>query len=44
MIVRIHHCAGCGRTLDRDHNAAAINILALGQQSIPQLRIEAAHL
>jgi len=41
LSVRIHACLGCGLTLDRDHNAA-INILALGLQSIPQLRIEAA--
>jgi putative transposase len=41
LSVRIHSCEGCGLVLDRDHNAA-INILALGLQSIPQLRIEAA--
>jgi putative transposase len=41
LSVRMHHCTGCGLRLDRDHNAA-INILALGLQSIPQLRIEAA--
>jgi putative transposase len=41
LSVRIHHCSSCGLTLDRDHNAA-INILALGLQSIPQSRIEAA--
>ena len=43
LSVRIHACHGCGLTLDRDPNAA-INILALGLQSIPQLRIEAAPL
>lgn len=43
LSVRLHDCPGCGLVLDRDHNAA-INILALGLQSIPQLRIEAAHL
>jgi putative transposase len=41
--VRIHHCRGCGLTLDRDHNAA-INILALGLQSIGRQTMEAAHL
>jgi putative transposase len=41
--VRIHKCVGCGLVLDRDHNAA-INILTLGLQSLPHLRIEAAHL
>jgi len=41
LSVRVHHCSGCGLTLDRDHNAA-INILALGLQSIPHLRIKAA--
>jgi putative transposase len=41
--VRLHHCKGCGLVLDRDHNAA-INILALGLQSLGQLTIEAAHL
>ena len=40
LSVRIHSCSGCGLTLDRDHNAA-INILALGLQSIPQVRMEA---
>ena len=39
--VRMHACVGCGLTIDRDHNAA-LNILALGLQSLPQLRIEAA--
>jgi putative transposase len=43
LSVRIHNCFGCGLVLDRDHNAA-INILALGLQSIPQVRIEAAYL
>jgi putative transposase len=43
LSVRLHHCSGCGLVLDRDHNAA-INILALGLQSVPQSRIEAAHL
>src|ERR1700754_4164751 len=41
LSVRIHACSGCGLVLDRDHNAA-INILALGLQSLPQSRIEAA--
>lgn len=41
LSVRIHHCVGCGLVLDRDHNAA-INILALGLQSIGQQTIEAA--
>jgi len=41
LSVRIHACSGCGLTLDRDHNAA-INILALGLQSIGQSTIEAA--
>ena len=35
LSVRIHNCFGCGLVLDRDHNAA-INILALGLQSIGQ--------
>lgn len=35
LSVRIHECPGCGLVLDRDHNAA-INILALGLQSIGQ--------
>ena len=43
LSVRVHDCPGCGLILDRDHNAA-LNILALGLQSIPQLRIEAAAL
>lgn len=43
LSVRLHSCAGCGLTIDRDHNAA-INILALGLQSIPLRRIEAASL
>ena len=30
---RVHQCACCGLTLDRDHNAAR-NILRLGQQSL----------
>ncbi len=30
---RVHQCACCGLTLDRDHNAA-LNILTLGQQSL----------
>jgi len=42
LSVRLHACSGCGLTLDRDHNAA-INILALGLQSIGQSTIEAAH-
>jgi putative transposase len=41
LSVRIHACSSCGLVLDRDHNAA-INILALGLQSFPQVRIEAA--
>jgi putative transposase len=41
LSVRLHDCSGCGLVLDRDHNAA-INILALGLQSVPQSRIEAA--
>lgn len=40
LSLRIHNCSGCGLTLDRDHNAA-INILALGLQSIGQQTIEA---
>jgi putative transposase len=43
LSVRIHRCSGCGLVLDRDHNAAR-NILALGLQSLPHLRIEAASL
>lgn len=43
LSVRIHNCVGCGLTLDRDRNAA-INILTLGLQSLPQMRIEAAPL
>lgn len=43
LSVRVHACSGCGLILDRDHNAA-LNILALGLQSISQLRIEAAPL
>jgi putative transposase len=43
LSVRIHSCSGCGLVLDRDHNAA-INILTLGLQSLPQSRIEAASL
>jgi putative transposase len=42
LSVRVHSC-GCGLMLDRDHNAA-INILALGLQSIGPKTIEAAHL
>jgi putative transposase len=41
LSLRIHNCEGCGLVLDRDHNAA-INILALGLQSIGQQTIEAA--
>jgi putative transposase len=41
LSIRVHDCPGCGLVLDRDHNAA-INILTLGLQSLPQLRIEAA--
>ena len=33
LAVRIHQCACCGLTLDRDHNAA-VNILRLGLQSL----------
>ena len=40
LSVRIHACSGCGLTLGRDHNAA-LNILALGLQSIGQQTIEA---
>ena len=46
LSVRVHHCSGCGLTLDRDHNAAR-NILALGLRSlgVPLAQtIEAAHL
>ena len=43
LSVRIHNCSGCGLVIDRDHNAA-INILALGLQSIGHQSIEAAHL
>ncbi len=39
--VRIHHCTSCGLVLDRDHNAA-INILALGLQSLVAKDLEAA--
>lgn len=39
---RVHHCS-CGLSLDRDHNAA-INILALGLQSVGLRAIEAASL
>jgi putative transposase len=41
LSVRIHSCSKCGLRLDRDHNAA-INILALGLQSLGQRTIEAA--
>jgi putative transposase len=41
LSVRMHNCLGCGLVLDRDHNAA-INILALGLQSLGQQTIEAA--
>lgn len=40
---RIYHCGHCGLHLDRDHNAA-MNILALGLQSIGLSPIEAASL
>lgn len=43
LSVRVHSCVRCGLTLDRDHNAA-INILALGLQSIGQKTIEAVSL
>jgi putative transposase len=43
LSVRIHDCPICGLVLDRDHNSA-ITILALGLQSIPLMRIDAAHL
>ncbi len=43
LSVRIHACSRCGLRLHRDHNAA-INILALGLQSIGQVTIEAAPL
>jgi putative transposase len=38
---RVIHCPKCQSTTDRDYNAS-LNILALGLQSIPQTRIEAA--
>ena len=41
--VRIHACSNCGLRLHRDQNAA-INILALGLQSIGQATLEAAAL
>jgi len=31
--IRIHHCPGCGLSIDRDLNAS-LNILRLGQQSV----------
>jgi putative transposase len=43
LSVRIFHCLSCGLVLDRDHNAA-INILALGLQSLVVYDIEAAFL
>jgi putative transposase len=43
LSVRTHDCPGCGLVSGRDHNAA-INILTLGLQGLPQLRIEAAAL
>ncbi len=43
LSVRIHACLCCGLRLHRDHNAA-INILALGLQSIGQMTIKAATL
>jgi putative transposase len=43
LSVRIHNCEGCGLVLDRDHNAA-INVLALGLQSLVACDIEAASL
>jgi putative transposase len=41
LSVRVHDCSSCGLVLDRDHNAA-INILALGLQSIGHQTMEAA--
>jgi putative transposase len=43
LSVRIFYCLSCGLVLDRDHNAA-INILALGLQSLVVYDIEAAFL
>jgi putative transposase len=43
LSVCVHSCSGCGLKLDRDQNAA-INILALGLQSIGRKTIEAAPL
>ncbi len=43
LSVRIHSCPICGLELDRDHNAA-INILALGLQSLRPGSVEAAGL
>jgi putative transposase len=43
LSVRIFHCISCGLVIDRDHNAA-INILALGLQSLVVYDIEAAFL
>jgi len=40
LSVRVHHCSSCGLTIDRDENAA-INILALGLQSIGNQSVEA---
>jgi len=37
---RVHACANCGFTLDRDHNAA-LNIISLGLQRIGQEAVEA---
>lgn len=36
LSVRTHRCLGCGLVLDRDTNAS-INIMTLGQQSLPAL-------
>jgi putative transposase len=41
LSVRVHHCTNCGLTLDRDENAA-LNILALGLQSIGIKSVEVA--
>lgn len=36
---RVHNCSCCGLVLDRDHNAA-LNILALGTQSLNRLPVD----
>jgi putative transposase len=40
LAVRVHDCPVCGLIIDRDENAA-INILALGLESLPVRGIEA---